>query len=731
MFYSVPGGRPAGEPQVGSRSVDVMSMTEGGADPGARVGGGAPVRPGALRRLDVAPTVEDLLADAQRRDMVVASDPSGTGLRIPDGLAELGPSSVVPTKGRYSFSVLHPNDRLLAARGFIATAVERVGSHHGIVRVMEPDGAHCRLHELLIADLLDDPRVGAAIIRFRPVPGAPLEPVVVDTQPIGWQRPSATVVFTLDGTGSITDVTGPLDELLGWNAEHLVGTHSLTIIHPDDHAAAANAFVELHALSEVGMLLRHRLLRADGSYRWIEATLTAVDETGSVQSACHDIAEQVELEERLDFQANHDLLTGLLNRSSILAELEQLAAPGGPTDVAVLFIDLDDFKDVNDTLGHDVGDELLRRLARRFEAELRPQDALARLGGDEFLVICRVASEEDALEVARRLVAAAGSNETIEGSEVRCTASVGIARQRVDAPQRAKDLIRDADTAMYEAKRKGRDQTAVFDESLRTRLRDRFRRQNDLRAALEHDDGLEVWYHQVRFASQPDVVIGVEALVRWRLPSGEVLSPTHFLPAAAGARLMPQVDRWTLRRAMKEFGEVLGHPNLPEGFRLGINLSGDTLNEAGAVSRMLDDVAAAGFDPAHLVVEITETELIHNLDAVVATMTRFQAAGTLVALDDFGIGYSSISHLRRIPADFLKLDHTFVADLGHDPQVEIILESIVTMADRLGLVVIAEGIETDAQLRAASDLGVTTVQGHLWGPPCPAEMLPFWPEAGA
>jgi EAL domain-containing protein (putative c-di-GMP-specific phosphodiesterase class I) len=190
---------------------------------------------------------------------------------------------------------------------------------------------------------------------------------------------------------------------------------------------------------------------------------------------------------------------------------------------------------------------------------------------------------------------------------------------------------------------------------------------------------------------------------------------------------MPDIDRWMLQHVMKQMSAVVESGRVPE-FRVGVNLSGDTLDRPEAIAAILDDITLAGFDPTRLVVEITETELIHNLDAAVDTMRRFRDAGVRVALDDFGVGYSSISHLRRIPADYLKLDHTFVAGILDDEQVAIIFESIVTMAHRLGLTVIAEGIETPGQLKAAAEMGVENVQGFLWGPPAVPEALPFWPQ---
>ncbi len=673
------------------------------------------------------PSLEELVEHRLPSDRFSVADANGAFVRLPESLSALRTSSA-KVRDRNAFADLHPNDRLAAARAFIAATREGGGSQRGLVRVVEGDGKSCREHELLFADHLDHPDLSGVVVRIRPVPGAPLVPVVVDHERLGWKRPSSIVSFLLDGSGAIRGVEGPIDELTGWTAEQLIGLQSLDMIHPDDHAASANAFVDLAASPDTSMLLRHRLRCADGAYRWTEATLSTAGD-GLVRSECHDIAEQVDLEERLDWQANHDVLTGLLNRSGATSALAQLTQPGGPADLAVLFVDLDDFKDVNDTLGHDVGDDLLKVLAQRFEDEVRSEDVIARLGGDEFLVISReVTCDETALTLAQRLLDAARSSVTVNGLTVRCTASVGVARQRPDDWQDATALVRDADTAMYEAKRSGRDRIVLYDESLRVRLEHRVRLQADLRRAIEEDAGLESWFHSIRSAADPTLVHGVEALVRWRLPSGEVLPPGAFLPVAAQSGLTPQIDRWMLQHAIKLISPLVEATGPDGWFGLGVNVSGDTLAQPDAVTAMLEDVHLAGFDPTHLVVEVTETEAIHNLDTVVEVMRRFKEAGVRVALDDFGVGYSSLTHLRRIPADILKLDHTFVADLVHDEQVRIIFESIVDMANRLGLCVIAEGIETPEQLRLAREMGVASVQGYLWGAPAPAEELPFWPQ---
>ena len=673
-------------------------------------------------------SVDELVAGYLPGDVTMITNRSWMPIRVPPELEALAPL-VAANAGRLLPENIHPIDRLALSASFVGVVVEHGGPHTAIVRVMDDDRMFARGHEALLLDLAPLTTVDALFVRVRPIPGLAVESLPSEIPEPTWRRIPGLVSFILDSTGACESIEGPLTSLLGWEPAQLIGKLALMVIHPDDHPSAGGAFLDLVLQPGVASIMRHRLMRTDGSFVWTEATLTATDD-GRFRSDVHDVSAQVELEERLDWQATHDGLTGLVNRRSAIDHLEQMLerCESSGTGLGVVFIDLDDFKDVNDNLGHEVGDAVLRSIADRLRECIRPADVLARLGGDEFVVLCPdLVTDLAASELAARLLAVASSPADIAGSPIRLSASVGITTRPAGDSRNAGELIRDADTAMYEAKRNGRNRVEVFDITVRDRFVQRVQRQADLREALDGPDQLEVWYHPIRLATDPELIVGVEALIRWNHPDHGLLMPGQFLPEAAAARLMPAIDRWVLRRIIADFAGLLGCGGDLSELRVGLNLSGATITDVDEVSRLLDDISSAGFDPRNLVVEVTETELIDNLDVAVAALLRFRDAGALVALDDFGVGYSSISHLRRIPADFLKLDHNFMASVGIDEQATIIFQSIVDMATRLGIWVIAEGIETEEQLASAVEIGCGSVQGFLWGQPAPPQKLPFWP----
>ncbi len=670
----------------------------------------------------------ELVADHRPGDFTMVTNRSWTPIRVPAELRDLAPL-VAANDGHLLPNRIHPHDRLALSASFVAVIVDRAGPQVATVRVMDPDRRSARGHEVLILDLAPLTTVDALFVRVRPIPDLAVESLPFEIPEPTWRRVPGLVTFVLDSTGACESIEGPVTALLGWEPTQLIGRLALTVIHPDDHASAGGAFLDLVLQPEVASILRHRLMRTDGSFVWTEATLTSTGD-GRFRSDVHDVSTQVELEERLDWQATHDGLTGLVNRRSAIERLERMIerCDSTGTGLGVVFIDLDDFKDVNDNLGHEIGDALLRSIADRLRECIRPADVLARLGGDEFVVLCPdLVNDPATTELASRLLTVASSPAEIAGSPIRLTASVGVTTRPAGDHRNALELIRDADTAMYEAKRNGRNRVEAFDTSIRDRFVQRVQRQADLRQALDAPDDLEVWYHPIRLATDPELIVGVEGLIRWNHPDHGLIMPGQFLPEAAAARLMPAIDRWVLRRIISDFAGLRTAGGQIAELRVGVNLSGATITDVDEVSLLLDDITESGFDPRHLVVEVTETELIDNLDVAVAALLRFREVGALVALDDFGVGYSSISHLRRIPADFLKLDHTFMASVGTDEQATIIFRSIVDMATRLGMWVVAEGIETEEQLACAVDTGCASVQGFLWGPPAPPQKLPFWP----
>jgi diguanylate cyclase (GGDEF)-like protein len=406
-------------------------------------------------------------------------------------------------------------------------------------------------------------------------------------------------------------------------------------------------------------------------------------------------------------QAQHDALTGLPNRILFVERVEQAMRAGG--DQAVLFVDLDDFKRVNDSLGHAAGDELLVAVARRLRASLRDTDTAARLGGDEFAVLVHDGGVELASKVASRIIAALREPVEVSGTRMPVQASVGIATA---LQQRDTDaLLRNADVAMYAAKEGGKGRFAVFEPAMHDRLRDRVGLEADLRRALERGELVLAYQPLVSLADGG--VVGAEALVRWQHPTRGLLSPAAFLPVAEESGLILPLGRWVLREACRQVGQwTSGHGGrrLP----ISVNLSAHQLHHPGLVDEVVGALADTGLDPGALVLEVTESAVLRDHEVVAARLGALRARGVRIALDDFGTGYSSLSHLLYLPVDQLKIDRSFVrAD-------DAIVAAILQLGQRLGLEVVAEGVETQAQAERLLALGCQLVQGYHFGRPQPA-----------
>jgi diguanylate cyclase (GGDEF)-like protein/PAS domain S-box-containing protein len=420
----------------------------------------------------------------------------------------------------------------------------------------------------------------------------------------------------------------------------------------------------------------------------------------------------------LAHRARHDPLTDLPNRAYLLEYLDDalIRRSDGET-VGLLFIDLDRFKVLNDSLGHGAGDQLLVEVAQRLREATRPGDVVARFGGDEFVVCCRrLRSVQDAIEIAERLLEVIEQPLGSERSHIVVTASIGIAiASRVTT---ADSLVRDADAAMYRAKERGRAQWAEFDDKLRDRVVQRLQIERELRGALENGE-LEVYY-QPGVALGWDSLLGFEALVRWNHPTRGVLEPAQFLDVAEESGLMRPIGEWVIETACRQ--AVEWQTRFPEwgAFLMGANLSVLQLADRGLPRRIADILDYTGWAPDRLVLEITEHALVDDAGLVHRSLNELARLQVFLALDDFGTGYSNLTHLKGFPVHAVKIDRSFVAGILRDPEDSVIVKSIADLAHGLHLFVIAEGVESDAQAEALAELGVTLAQGHLWSPPAPA-----------
>ncbi|HWF23812.1 MAG TPA: EAL domain-containing protein [Solirubrobacteraceae bacterium] len=511
------------------------------------------------------------------------------------------------------------------------------------------------------------------------------------------------------------------------------------LVHGDD-LLRLRAAIDAHIAGQTPHLeSEHRMRHADGSWRWVLSRGLAIRSIGSevtrMAGSLSDITDRRNAEIRLQHDALHDALTGLPNRALFMDRLDQVLRrttrePGSAC--AVLFIDIDRFKLVNDSLSHAVGDHLLVALAGRIAGVLRPGDTVARLGGDEFTILLDgTVTEQGANTVAGRVRNELSQSFNVDGHELIVTASIGIS---LGAPQMSpSELLRNADIAMYDAKRRGRACCALFDESMHRRVVYRLERENDLRHAVDHAL-LEIHYQPI-----VDLATGriraLEALARWPTGWPEV-APLDFIPIAEETGVIGPLGLHVLRRALDSLARWRGAGLVSPDVRVSVNVSARQLEDPGLPANVRAAIAAAGVEGDALRLEITESTLMEEPERMQHIVSEVCATGAGLHLDDFGTGYSSLAALHRFPVDALKIDRSFVASLSGTNGSEVIVRSTIALAHSLGLQVIAEGIEDETQLQRLRTLGCEYGQGFLFSTPLSAadteRMLLGWrPERAA
>lgn len=423
-----------------------------------------------------------------------------------------------------------------------------------------------------------------------------------------------------------------------------------------------------------------------------------------------------ERQARLDasYQACHDALTDLPNRLLVLERLcrwTQQPPDDGACGTAVLFIDIDRFKWVNDAHGHAAGDELLVHVSRILQRSVRRDDLVGRLSGDEFIVITRTRKPEAAAELAQRIITAIRRPIRVAGIELSHSASVGICLAQPG--DTASLLIENADMAMYRAKALGRGRYALFQPSMREEARDRLALEEALRHAVGNGEIVCHLQPIIRLADRQ--LVGFEALARWKHPQKGLLPPSAFIAAAEDSGLIEGIDLWMMASASRALGRWQQLPGL-EHLRLSVNVSARTLSAGDLVQRLQPILTTSGIAPSRLFLEITETSLVEDIQSTASTIQGLRHLGLKLAIDDFGTGYSSLLYLKRFPVGLLKIDQSFVADLGSDPEDEAIAQAIISLAGALGVSVVAEGVETETQEARLLELGCDFAQGFLYGP---------------
>nr|WP_232429583.1 bifunctional diguanylate cyclase/phosphodiesterase [Noviherbaspirillum autotrophicum] len=432
-----------------------------------------------------------------------------------------------------------------------------------------------------------------------------------------------------------------------------------------------------------------------------------------------DITERKIYEAQIRHQATHDALTGLPNRNLLHDRLQQAMANAQRNNhiAAVAFIDLDQFKFINDSLGHQVGDELLKVVGQRLRSCMRAADTVARQGGDEFVIVLdNHRSCETVTDIVRRMIALVAEPWLAKGLELQVTCSVGVSVFPNDGRD-VETLLRNADSAMYKAKELGRNTFQYFSAEMNLHATQRLEVLNSLRYALAHDEFMLHYQPKVQLATGR--VIGAEALIRWHSTTRGLVSPGHFIPLAEESGLIIPIGEWVLRAACAQnmAWQRAGHAPLP----IAVNLSPRQLARDDIVDLVADALQSTGLDPRYLELEITENDVMRDVDKSLATLIRLKELGVKIAIDDFGTGYSSLNYLKRFPVDTLKIDRSFVNDIATDADDAAIVKAVISLAHILNLDVVAEGVETDEQRRFLVENGCDEVQGYYFGRPMPVQ----------
>ena len=532
------------------------------------------------------------------------------------------------------------------------------------------------------------------------------------------QASAEGIAFHRDGI--VTDANPPLCELLGYTLDELRGRQAIDFVSSEQRP-------HVQSVLDGGLDLSYEsaVIRKDGQRIPVELigrTLVYGDEKLRM-SIVRDLRDRHAAQARIHHLAHHDALTGLPNRMSFMERLGRQIerARAANRTLALLFVDLDHFKRVNDSLGHLIGDQLLQTVAARISASLRAGDVVARFGGDEFIVLLDEASRDDVAQVAHKLLRAIELPVAAEGRDLSVTPSVGIAMFPQDGATPT-ELIKNADTAMYIAKSRGRANCQFFDPAVAIATYDALVLESELTQALQRDEFVLHWQPQVR--ATDGALAGIEALIRWMHPERGMLRPDAFIALAEQQRVMLPISQWVLRTAARAAlrWRSAGLIDVP----IAVNLSSMQFRAAGFVEAVAQVLREEGVPGQWLELELTERMLMDDVGDVKRTLQQLKALGMRVAVDDFGTGYSSLAHLKELPIDGMKIDRSFVRDLPHQRGSAAIARAVMQMAQGLSITVVAEGVENEAQRRFLLEHGCELLQGELISLPMPEAELVAW-----
>jgi diguanylate cyclase (GGDEF)-like protein/PAS domain S-box-containing protein len=547
---------------------------------------------------------------------------------------------------------------------------------------------------------------------------------------------SPDIVFMLDREGCFTFVNNKVDSVLGYKKQDLLGKNYRSIINDEDAERARYTFKDNeHNIGTTRTIELHLKTQDDHrTSRYFEVTVFPIESNDlgikSVSSkgikkiigtygTARDVTERKEAEDFINFQAYHDLLTRLPNRALFKDRLNLAIthARRNRQGLAVMFLDLDRFKVVNDTLGHAMGDRLLQSVSMRLENCLRAGDTLSRFGGDEFtLLLPDISLKGNARNIARKVINVLKEPFILGEHEVFVGVSIGIAMYQ-EAGTSVEQLIQNADIAMYHVKGHGKDGYQFFSDSMNVISSNRLKLERDMRNALENKE-FHVYY-QPQINAKTNDIIGVEALIRWHHPERGIIYPSEFLPLAEETKLIVELSEWVLKTACNEVKQWIdaGHSHI----RLAVNFSPTQVEQPRFVNMLFKQLKECNFPPGNLEIELTEHVIMNDLDHMIKKLSKLADRGITIAIDDFGTGYSSLNYLHKLPIHTLKVDQSFVQDIQNSSNDACIVTAIISMAHGLKLNIIAEGVETASQLEYLKELGCHEIQGFFFGKARPAD----------
>lgn len=533
---------------------------------------------------------------------------------------------------------------------------------------------------------------------------------------------SPDIIFMLDKSGCFQFINKKIFSLLGHEPARLLGKSWLTLVEAAEREKARAFLQSLQANEDASHAIELGFLSAEAGAKrnYFEVSLWPLADNNlpasglyKVYGAARDITERKESEAFINFQAYHDMLTRLPNRTLFKDRLSlaMTQARRKKHSLAIMFMDLDRFKIINDSLGHNIGDRLLQSVSLRLSDCLRSGDTLSRFGGDEFtLLLPEVASEAAAATIAEKIIEALKAPFFVDQHEIYVGCSIGI----VTFPEGGNDmdvLIQNADAAMYHIKQRGKNGYAFYRDEMTIDSKTRLHLERDIRRALEKAE-FEVYY-QAQLSLQTGDLLGMEALVRWQHPEKGLVFPDSFIPVAEETRLIIEIDRWVMRQACRQMAVWLDSDSNRRELRLGVNCSPLYVEQPGFAEDVLGVLEETGLPPYCLELEITENTILSDMEQTIEKLKRLSHQGISIAIDDFGTGYSSLSYLHKFPIDTLKIDSSFIQSISFSEHESCIVNAVVAMGQGLKLNIIAEGVETPQQLEYLRSLGCHAVQGHL------------------